>query len=311
MAKNLKIESTDSELDQRIAQLQPYSTVQITITTARPSVQQEDGGTEYAEPQVQNLSELVPGRELAANMELYADRVEDFKQQFPDFAKYVGQNIEIPLSVRDEILRQPNGPDIALFLGFAPDVIGQLVKMHPLDAAKCIESISEDLERATLPGERAEYGAESRRSEEAESREESSAEAEAVTTGGYDGRETEEADFSGSFEPGAPARHLRARSRLRQSAPAAGRVAKSLASRQACKTEEIKMRATKPWPLLLRQQIMPSLCLRVRTVLDLEPCVAVVFVYPHLAFCHDSLEVPLANVLEELLAGAVDVLGIQ
>jgi len=98
----------------------------------------------------------MPNRLL--DVELYADRVEDFKQQFPDFAKYVGQNIEIPLSVRDEILRQPNGPDIALFLGFAPDVIGQLVKMHPLDAARCIESISEDLERATLPGEGAEYG---------------------------------------------------------------------------------------------------------------------------------------------------------
>ena len=88
------------------------------------------------------------------------------------------------------------------------------------------------------------------------------------------------------------------------------RAAKSLASRQACKTEETKMLATKPWPLLLRQQLMPFLCLRVRTVLDLKPCVAVVFVYPYLAFCHDSFEVPLADVLEELLARAVDVLGI-
>jgi hypothetical protein len=159
MAKNLRVESTtDSELDQRIAQLQPYSTIQVTITTARPSVQQEDGGTEHAPEDIQNLSDLVPGRELKANMAQYADRVEDFKQEFPDFDKYVGQDIAIPLSVRDEILRQPNGPDIALFLGFAPDVIGQLVKMHPLDAARCIESISEDLERATLPGEGAEYG---------------------------------------------------------------------------------------------------------------------------------------------------------
>ena len=155
--RNVRIDSTDSELAERIAQLQPYSTVQITITTARPSVQQEDGGTEYAEPQVQNLSELVPGRELAANMAQYADRVEDFKKQFPDFDKYGGQNIEIPLSVRDEVVRQPNGPDIAPFLGFAPDVIEQLLKMHPLDAARCIESIGEDLERATLPGEGAEY----------------------------------------------------------------------------------------------------------------------------------------------------------
>jgi len=90
-------------------------------------------------------------------MAQYADRVENFKQQFPDFDKYVGQDISIPLSVRDEILRQPNGPDIALFLGFAPDVIEQLCKMHPLDAAKCIESISEDLERAAVPSEGTDY----------------------------------------------------------------------------------------------------------------------------------------------------------
>ena len=87
----------------------------------------------------------------------YAKRVEEFKTQYPEFDRYVGQDMPIPLIVRDEILRQPNGPDIALFLGFAPDVIGQLVKMHPLDAARCIESIGEDLERATLPGEGAEY----------------------------------------------------------------------------------------------------------------------------------------------------------
>ena len=30
--------------------------------------------------------------------------------------------------------------------------------MHPLDAARCIESISEDLERATIPGEGTDYG---------------------------------------------------------------------------------------------------------------------------------------------------------
>jgi hypothetical protein len=83
----------------------------------------------------------------------YSKRVEDFKEQFPDFEKYVNQDIPIPLSVRDEILRQPNGPDIALFLEFAPDVIENLNRMHPLDAAKCIEAISEDLERAAIPTE--------------------------------------------------------------------------------------------------------------------------------------------------------------
>jgi hypothetical protein len=153
--RNVKIDSTDSDLDQRVASLQPYTSIQLTITTARPSVQQDDGTTEAAEPQVQNLRELVPGRELAENMELYADRVEEFKEQFPDFTKYVNQDIAIPLTVRDEILRQPNGPDIALFLGFAPDVIEQLLKMHPLDAARCIESIGEDLKNAEVPNDNA------------------------------------------------------------------------------------------------------------------------------------------------------------
>ena len=79
--------------------------------------------------------------------------MQDFKEQFPDFEKYVGQDIAIPLSVRDEILRQPNGPDIALVLGFASDVIQELLKMDPFDAARCIESISEDLEQAVARDE--------------------------------------------------------------------------------------------------------------------------------------------------------------
>ena len=127
------------------------NTVQLTIVTAAPSVQREDGSTEHGEDDIQNLSTIVPGRELKQSMALYAERVAEFKKQYPEFDRYVGQDIEIPLSVRDEILRQPNGPDIALFLGFVPDVIEQLNKMHPLDAAKCIESIGEDLKNAEVP----------------------------------------------------------------------------------------------------------------------------------------------------------------
>jgi hypothetical protein len=83
----------------------------------------------------------------------YSMPVEDFKTQYREFDRYVGQNIPIPLSVRDEVVRQPNGPDIALFLGFAPDVAENLCRMHPLDAAQCVEAISEDLERAAVPRE--------------------------------------------------------------------------------------------------------------------------------------------------------------
>ena len=162
MGKNLKIESTDSKADRDIAALQPYKTVQLTIVTAAPSVQREDGSTEHGEDDIQNLSTILPGRELRQSMALYAQRVQDFKEQYPEFDRYVGQDIEIPLSVRDEILRQPNGPEIALFLGFAPDVIEQLNKMNPIDAAKCIESIGEDLKNAEVPkddGDQASYKA--------------------------------------------------------------------------------------------------------------------------------------------------------
>jgi hypothetical protein len=119
--RNVKIDSTtDSELGQRVAGTQGYYTVQLTIVTARPSIQREDGSIELADKDVQTLAVLVPGRELQENMWANSKRVEDFKKQYPEFDRYVGQDIPIPLSVRDEILRQPNGPDIAVFLGFAP-----------------------------------------------------------------------------------------------------------------------------------------------------------------------------------------------
>ena len=55
----MRIDSTDSELDQRIAGLQPYTSVSVTIATARPSVQRDDGSTEAAEPDVQTRSQVV------------------------------------------------------------------------------------------------------------------------------------------------------------------------------------------------------------------------------------------------------------
>src|SRR6516225_5513403 len=57
--------------------------------------------------------------------------------------------------------------------------------------------------------------------------------------GGCYGRKTQKAHFSGDSLAGSAAGHLRAGSRLRESSFAAGRVAESLASRQACEAEEI------------------------------------------------------------------------
>jgi hypothetical protein len=86
------------------------------------------------------------GRQVVGNNDRYSARV-------GDIAKYVGQDIPIPLSVRDEIMRSENGPDIALFLGFCPDVPEALCRLHPLDAAERTENISEDLERAEVPSD--------------------------------------------------------------------------------------------------------------------------------------------------------------
>ena len=56
---------------------------------------------------------------------------------------------------------------------------------------------------------------------------------------------------------------------------------------------------------------MSSLGLRVRTVFDLEPCVAVVFINPQPAFRHNSFQIRGANLFEHPLALAFDVLRVQ
>jgi hypothetical protein len=77
MTKNLKIESTDSEAERGLAALAPYTTVSVTVATAGQPIRRPDGGTEHAEPYVQNTSEVRPGRELLEAMQTYGQRVED------------------------------------------------------------------------------------------------------------------------------------------------------------------------------------------------------------------------------------------
>ena len=86
MAKNLRIESTDSEAERDFAALQPYTTVSVTVATARPSIHREDGSIEHADEDVQNLSGVMPGRELTQNKAEYERRVEEFKKQQPNFS---------------------------------------------------------------------------------------------------------------------------------------------------------------------------------------------------------------------------------
>jgi len=75
-------------------------------------------------------------------MQTCSQRVEEFKKQNPNFSALVDQSTEIPLAARDQIFRMRNGPDIALFLSFAPDVCSHLCKMDPVKAAETIEDIN-------------------------------------------------------------------------------------------------------------------------------------------------------------------------
>jgi len=68
MARNLKIEGTDSEAERRMATLTPYKSVSVTVTTARQPIQRPDGGTEAAEPDVQTRSLVVPGRDSVKDL---------------------------------------------------------------------------------------------------------------------------------------------------------------------------------------------------------------------------------------------------
>jgi len=50
-----------------------------------------------------------------------------------------------------------NGPEIALFLSFAPEVCSHLCKMGPAKAADTIEAISDNLDWGNIPTERVGY----------------------------------------------------------------------------------------------------------------------------------------------------------
>jgi hypothetical protein len=97
---------------------------------------------------------ILPGRELREDTEAHFRRVEEFKQERPDFLAVLGaSDLRVPQSVHDEILRMKNGPDVTYFLAQYPDVTSELNSMHPLDAADYIEEISQELDRAKMPGD--------------------------------------------------------------------------------------------------------------------------------------------------------------
>jgi|SRR5215469_1427505 len=157
--RRLKVESTtDSEFDQSCSEsLQPYSAREITVTVASQPQVREDGAIERGEEMVETSSAVIPGEELRQSMQTYSRRLEHYKQEHPQFAQFADPATPLPLSARDEILRMSNAPEIVEFLSFAPDVCAKLCELHPLDAARRVQEISDDLDWGRVPEDRVDY----------------------------------------------------------------------------------------------------------------------------------------------------------
>jgi len=82
-----------------------------------------------------------------------------YKADHPNFAQFADPNTQLPLTVRDEILRMENGPEIVEFLAFCPDVCAQLCLLDPLEAARKVSEMSEDLDWGRVPEDRLTYEA--------------------------------------------------------------------------------------------------------------------------------------------------------
>jgi len=149
--RNVQITSNDAEIDQRLAELQPYVETGLTVSVSQPGRRTKDGGTEHSKPVVEDYSQAVPGEELREDVSIYNRKVEEFKKECPDFDAVVGQDLPIFLSVRNAILKMPNGPQIAHFLGSYPKLAAALCNLHPLEAARHVQEISDDLARGILP----------------------------------------------------------------------------------------------------------------------------------------------------------------
>jgi len=156
--RKLKIDSTDSDFDAACSEVfQPYSVREVTVTVAAQPQVREDGAIERGEETVETSSAVVPGEELRQNMQTYSRRLEEYKASHPQFAQFADPNTPPAIAVRDEILRMKNGPEITEFLSFAPDVCEALNKLHPLDAARRVQEISDDLDWGRVPEDRVDY----------------------------------------------------------------------------------------------------------------------------------------------------------
>lgn len=157
--RRLRVESTtDSELHQAYAELlQPSNINAVTVTVASAPQVRADGAIEHVEPTTEVDSAFVRGDELRQNMMTYTRGLDQYKTNHPQFAQYADPNTQLPIAVRDEILRMENGPEIVEFLAFSPDVCAQLCLLDPVEAARKVAQMSEDLDWGRVPEENLSY----------------------------------------------------------------------------------------------------------------------------------------------------------
>jgi len=157
--RRLKVESTtDSELIQSYAELlQPSNVHELTITVAAEPHVRSDGAIERVEPVEETFSGFEPSDELRQNMMTYTRRLEEYKASHPEFGRYGDANAPILIAARDEVLRQPNAVAITDFLAFSPDVLEALNALDPVEAARRIQQMNDDLDWARVPEENLSY----------------------------------------------------------------------------------------------------------------------------------------------------------
>jgi hypothetical protein len=159
--RRLKVESTtDSELEQSCAELlQPSNINEVVVTVSAAPEVRSDGSIERVEPTVEVSSEFAPGQGLRESMRTYSRRLAEYRRDHPQFAQYGDANAPILIAARDEVLRQPNAVAITEFLAFAPDVLEALNALDPLEAARRIQEMNDDLDWGRVPEENISYEA--------------------------------------------------------------------------------------------------------------------------------------------------------
>ncbi len=146
------IEGTDSGENMAAAMFQPPAVTGPIVTIASRGIPQDDGGTEHGQPTVESHERLVPGAELRSDTNNYARRLRDFAAEHPDFDSIVGrEDVLIPISVQRTVLRLPNGPAFAFYLGQHPEVAEDLSAMDPFDAAVAARGMARALENDEIP----------------------------------------------------------------------------------------------------------------------------------------------------------------